>query len=212
MCGITGIINLNNQRIDESVISSMTDAIAHRGPDSGGVWFESETGVGFAHRRLSIVDLSPEGAQPMHSSSGRYTITYNGEIYNFSELRSELIALGVAFRGTSDTEVLLAGIEQWGIENTITRCNGMFAFGLWDARDRVLHLVRDRVGVKPLYYGWIGGCFVFGSELKPFFLIKEGKREVDRVSLSVFMRYNYVTAPLCIFKGVFKLPQASILS
>src|SRR5262249_37204967 len=137
-----------------------------RGPDDEGVWVDADSGIAFGHRRLAIVDLSAAGHQPMRSTCGRYVVTYNGEIYNFLELRRELESAGHSFHGHSDTEVLLAAFTQWGIRASLSRLNGMFAFGVWDRTEQTLHIVRDRVGEKPLYYGWLDHTFAFASELK----------------------------------------------
>lgn len=190
----------------------MRDSLRHRGPDSEGLWCDRDTPLWIGQRRLSILDLSEEGAQPMVSASGRYVIGYNGEVYNFRALRSELEERGARFRGTSDTEVVLAAIEEWGLFEALSRFNGMFAFSLWDLEERTLHLVRDRVGIKPLFFGWVGKTFVFASELKPFLNHPKFEREVDPDSLARFMRYGYVPDPFCIYKGLSKLPPASILS
>lgn len=167
MCGISGALQLNNHDLDwPHMLSEMTSAIAHRGPDDNGIWFNAEVGIGLAQRRLSIVDLSPEGHQPMFSEDGRYVVVFNGEIYNFSSLRTELVKLGHQFRGHSDTEVMLAAICEWGLEAALKRFVGMYAFGLWDRQEATLHLVRDRMGEKPLYYGWVGDVFFiwFGTQ------------------------------------------------
>ena len=144
----------------------MGGALVHRGPDDAGTWVDAQAGIALAHQRLSILDLSPLGHQPMESADGRYVLAYNGEVYNFAPLRAALAAVGHRFRGHSDTEVLLAAVAEWGIEDALQRCNGMFAIALWDRRERCLWLARDRVGKKPLYYGWAGDALVFGSELK----------------------------------------------
>ncbi|MEO8494987.1 MAG: asparagine synthetase B, partial [Planctomycetota bacterium] len=169
MCGITGFIASRGQSSAEELtatVRKMADSLQHRGPDDRGEWVDAACGVALGHRRLSIIDLSPLGHQPMASASGRFHVVYNGEIYNHGELRKELESLGHHFRGHSDTEVLVEGFDCWGIEETIRRSNGMFALGVWDAKQRLLHLVRDRLGIKPLYYGRQGGEFLFGSELK----------------------------------------------
>jgi asparagine synthase (glutamine-hydrolysing) len=175
----------------------MADTIAHRGPDDSGTWADDDAGVALAHRRLSVIDLSAEGHQPMSSASGRYVIAYNGEIYNYAEVRRELEACGAAprWRGHSDTEVALAAVERWGIDGTLQRCNGMFAFALWDRKDRVLHLARDRMGEKPLYYGSVGAAFAFGSELKALRALPGFVGEIDRDAVAFFLRFNYVPAP-----------------
>jgi len=171
MCGFSGFLNFNSSWGDPlTLLQQMGDQLIHRGPDDSGVWFDNNCGVGLSHRRLSIIDLSAQGHQPMLSTSGRFVIAYNGEIYNHQELKKELLQAGVVFRGGSDTEVLLVAIESWGIKQTLKRCIGMFAFSLWDKKEQTLSLVRDRMGEKPLYYGWQGKgakrTFLFASELK----------------------------------------------
>jgi asparagine synthase (glutamine-hydrolysing) len=190
----------------------MADTLRHRGPDSSGLWSEPEAGVAFGHRRLSIIDLSPEGHQPMASASGRFIITYNGEIYNFRELRRELEGLGCAFRGHSDTEVLLAAVDSWGLEAALPKLAGMFAFALWDQKTRTLHLVRDRMGKKPLYYGWAGRDLVFASELKAFYQHPAFEPEINRAAQVLFLRHGCIPAPHSIYRGVSKLPPAGRLS
>lgn len=213
MCGISGGLQLGlNCGEWEDVLSRMGAALRHRGPDDGGVWYDAEAGVGLVHRRLSIVDLSPAGHQPMHSADGRYVISFNGEIYNFTALRRELESYGHGFRGHSDTEVMLAAFSRWGIEAAVKRFIGMFAFAVWDAQARVLYLCRDRAGEKPLYYGWIGDTFLFGSELKALRAHPAWRGEIDRDVLPLFLRYNYVPAPYSIYKGVRKLTPGTILS
>jgi asparagine synthase (glutamine-hydrolysing) len=171
-----------------------------------------EAGIAFGFRRLSIVGLSPQGHQPMHSESGRYVIAYNGEVYNFAELRRELEPRGHRFRGHSDTEVILAAVEEWGLELAVGRFVGMFSFALWDTQTRRLSLVRDRLGIKPLYYAWTGGVLLCGSELKALRVHPEFRAEVDRGALTLYLDKGYVPAPFSIYEGVFKLPPASILS
>jgi asparagine synthase (glutamine-hydrolyzing) len=190
----------------------MTHTLAHRGPDDADVWLDREAGIGLGHRRLSIIDLSPEGRQPMRSRSQRYVIVFNGEIYNFRELHAELVALGHVFRGHSDTEVLLAGFDAWGIERTLQRANGMFAFAVWDCLERRLHLARDRIGKKPLYYGWAGETLVFGSELKALLAFEHFEPRVDPRALALFLRHNYVPAPWSILERVFKLLPGAYLT
>src|SRR5487761_253977 len=168
MCGIAGFVEAGGNNAEDLAarVQRMACALRHRGPDDSGVWVDAATGVALGHRRLSIVDLSPHGHQPMPSRCGRYVMVFNGEVYNFAELRRELEPQGHTFRGHSDTEVMLAAICQWGLKAAIQRFIGMFAFALWDCKERALHLVRDRLGIKPLYYGRAGGAFVFASELK----------------------------------------------
>jgi asparagine synthase (glutamine-hydrolysing) len=184
----------------------MADTLFHRGPDDAGTWIDKNAGIALGHRRLSIIDLSPEGHQPMTSHSGRYVMAYNGEIYNFRELRKELERDGVQWRGHSDTEVMLAAFEAWGVEGALQRFNGMFAFALWDRNEKALHLARDRLGEKPLYYGWVGKTFLFGSELKALKAHPAWRAEIDRNALAAYLRHNYVPAPYSIYTGIAKLP------
>jgi asparagine synthase (glutamine-hydrolysing) len=190
----------------------MVVTLAHRGPDDSGVWVDSQAGVALGHRRLSIVDLSPAGHQPMSSWSGRYVITFNGEIYNFPELRTQLDDLGHVFRGTSDTEVMLAAMERWGVIAATEHFNGMFAYAVWDREERLLHLARDRFGEKPLYYGWSGQTFLFASELKAIRAHPEFRPQLNRDALAVYVRHGYVPSPLSIYRGIHKLPPATILT
>ncbi len=191
----------------------MAAALHHRGPDDGGVWTEPEAGLALAHRRLSILDLSPEGHQPMASTCGRYLIVFNGEVYNFRELRQELDRLGpTRWRGHSDTEVMLAAIAFWGVEAALRRFVGMFAFALWDRGKRTLTLARDRLGEKPLYYGRQGGAFLFGSELKALRAHPDFRGEIDRNTLAMLLRFAYIPAPFSIYRGIRKLPPGSYLT
>jgi asparagine synthase (glutamine-hydrolysing) len=190
----------------------MVRRIGYRGPDDSGVWCDEAAGVALGHVRLSILDLSAAGHQPMVSHSGRYVITYNGEIYNCHDLRGDLERSGHGFRGHSDTEVLLAAIESWGIETTLGRLNGMFAFAVWDRRERALALARDRLGEKPLYYGWAGGALIFGSELKAFYGCPWFNGEIDRGSLSLLLRHNCIPAPYSIYREIAKLTPASYVT
>lgn len=217
MCGIAGFIDLRVGTISDNLydsVTSMAESISHRGPDDSGVWVDTENGVALSHRRLSIVDLSPEGHQPMHSASGRYVIVFNGEIYNFKKIKKELDESGAApyWRGHSDTEVMLAAITQWGLESAVKRFVGMFAFALWDRKDRVLHLVRDRMGEKPLYYGWMGKVFIFASELKALRKHPEWRGEINRDALTLFLRQSYIPAPYSIYKGIYKLRPGTIFT
>jgi asparagine synthase (glutamine-hydrolysing) len=198
----------------EGVVTSMALAIQHRGPDDAGAWVDSEAGVALGHRRLSIIDLSPAGHQPMASASGRFVIALNGEIYNHLELRAELAstAAAPAWRGHSDTETLLSAFEQWGVEVTLTRTVGMFAMALWDKREQTLHLARDRFGEKPLYYGWADGAFVFGSELKALRTYPGFANPVCREALLQYFRFTYVPAPRSIYQGTYKLEPGCLLS
>ncbi len=214
MCGITGFIDRGADRgvSFEALLRRLTDTLAHRGPDDEGTWVDSEMGVGLGHRRLSILDLSPDGHQPMVSASGRYVIVFNGEVYNFAELRARLEASGYSFRGHSDTEVMLAAFEAWGVQRSVEQFVGMFAFGLWDRQERVLYLVRDRFGIKPLYYAEANEVFVFGSELKPLRAHPALDSQVDRDALVQFLRYGYVPAPRTIYEGICKLPPGCFLT
>ncbi len=212
MCGIAGILSTRAHDW-QSCARRMAEALRHRGPDAQATWVDPAVGVALGHRRLAILDLSPNGAQPMHSASGRYVVAYNGEIYNFAEVRAELAAAGpVTFRGHSDTEIMLAAIERWGLEGAVGRFAGMFAFALWDRESRTLSLVRDRLGEKPLYYGWIGGAFVFGSELKSLRAYPGWHGSVDPAALDLLLRYQYVPAPLSIYHGIYKLLPGTILN
>ena len=214
MCGIAGFVQFRMSAPAEirARAQQMADQIVHRGPDDSGVWTYPECGVGLGFRRLSILDLSPAGHQPMCSASDRYVIIFNGEVYNFGELRGELEAVGHRFRGQSDTEVMLASFEQWGLEQAVRRFVGMFAFALWDGRDRVLHLVRDRLGIKPLYYGFSQGTLLFGSELKAIRAHPDFAPEIDRSAIMLLMRHGYVPAPYSIYRRVFKLPPGTTIS
>src|ERR1700674_3347432 len=210
MCGIAGFWQTKRGTEDPvETLDRMGAALAHRGPDDSGTFHDSATGMGLAFRRLSILDLSPEGHQPMFSASGRYVIVFNGEVYNFEEIRAEL---GVRqWRGHSDTEVMLAAVEQWGVESAVRRFVGMFALALWDRQERKLYLVRDRLGIKPLYYGRVGGNFVFGSELKAIRQYPDFESDIDRGDLTLYRGNNYVPSPHCIYKGLYKLPPAHFL-
>src|SRR5262245_23927296 len=187
----------------------MAHEIALRGPDDSDVWIDADAGIVLAHRRLSIIDLSQAGHQPMLSPSGRFIIAFNGEIYNHLELRRELDSRltqeHISWRGHSDTETLLAGFDVWGVEGMVEKSLGMFAFALWDRVDRVLYLARDRIGEKPLYYGWQGDTFLFGSELKALRSHPGFRSEINRDSLALYLRHNYIPAPHSIYRGIYKL-------
>jgi asparagine synthase (glutamine-hydrolysing) len=193
-------------------VRGMADMLRHRGPDDSDVWVDDQAGLAFGFRRLAIVDLSPAGRQPMQSESRRYAIVFNGEVYNFNQLRHELEQLGHSFRGHSDTEVMLAAIEQWGHEEAVGRFVGMFSFALWDAKERRLSLVRDRLGIKPLYYGWAGSTFLAGSELKALRAHPDFRPEVDRDALTLFLLHGSVPTPHCIYRGIHQLPPGCILT
>lgn len=210
MCGIAGILGSNADVA--ATAKKMADAIIYRGPDSGAVWSDPESRVALGHRRLAIVDLSPAGDQPMTSSCGRYVIAYNGEVYNAPDLRQKLEEAGRTFRGHSDTEVILEGFSLWGIRQTIDQAIGMFAIALWDRKERELTLIRDRLGIKPLYWGQFGDTFIYGSELKALCAAPGWKPRLDRDSIASFLRHNYIPAPWSIYKGVQKLEPGSILT
>lgn len=215
MCGIAGFLDLKRQTDAQSLASqaeAMGGAQIHRGPDSGGVWMDEAAGIALSFRRLAIIDLSPAGDQPMVSASGRYVLIFNGEIYNFKELRADLEAAGHRFRGDSDTEAMLEGFAAWGIEATVARLIGMFAFALWDREERRLWLGRDRLGIKPLYYGERDGLFLFGSELKALRAKDGWTPRIDRDALAAFTRFNHVPTPLSIYEGIRKLAPATLLS
>jgi asparagine synthase (glutamine-hydrolysing) len=212
MCGVVGFFG--GPSSDEDAIAClqrMSAAIAYRGPDSDGYWLSSDCSIGFGHKRLSIVDLSPAGHQPMQSANGQLVLAYNGEIYNHAELRRELEQSGFAptWRGHSDTETLLAGFSAWGVQATVQRCIGMLAFALWDQAAQSLTLGRDRLGEKPLYYGWQGqgdgAVFLFGSELKALKAHPAFAAPIDRNALCLLMRHNYIPAPYSIYQGISKL-------
>lgn len=214
MCGITGFLGFPATAVPGDVLKSMAAAIAHRGPDDQGCWLDAEQEVALGHRRLSIVDLSANGHQPMSSADGRFVLAFNGEIYDFMDVRAELEAAGSApaWRGHSDTEVLLAAISAWGIERTLQRVGGMFALALWDRLECKLVLARDRIGEKPLFYGWSGNAFVFASELKAFRQWPAWRPEIDRGAIALLMRHNYVPAPYSIYRRVFKLLPGSLMT
>ncbi len=169
MCGFAGFIDTSGEKNDQrlaAIVSQMAETLRHRGPDDGATWTDAQVGIALGFRRLAILDLTESGRQPMHSRCKRFVIVFNGEIYNHGDLRQQLEIQGHTFRGRSDTEVILAAVSQWGVQRALQNFNGMFAFALWDRQEHQLHLVRDRLGEKPLYYGWMGTSFLFGSELK----------------------------------------------
>ncbi|WP_079202248.1 asparagine synthase (glutamine-hydrolyzing) [Pseudomonas sp. CC6-YY-74] len=217
MCGFTGYLGHGHWCESEQApktLALMANTIISRGPDDFGIWQDEVAGIGLAHRRLSIVDLTPAGHQPMFSVSERYVIAFNGEIYNHLALRAELerTAARVSWRGHSDTETLLAGFDVWGIQKTLERAIGMFAFAVWDRQTNTLMLARDRLGEKPLYYGWMNGTFLFGSELKALKAHPVWSGEIDRGALSLYMRHNYIPAPYSIYKGISKLRPGCLLT
>jgi asparagine synthase (glutamine-hydrolysing) len=211
MCGLAGFWSVENPSRD--ILARMGKALWHRGPDDMGQWIDKSVGFALIHRRLSILDLSHTGHQPMLSPCNRYVLAYNGEIYNHKQLRRELESNGGAFnwRGSSDTETLLAGLRHWGIETCLKKLNGMFAFALWDIAEKELYLARDRVGEKPLYYGCNGETFFFGSELKALAVHPNWRGEISRDALALFLRYNNVPGPKSIYHGIDKLPPAHFI-
>ena len=214
MCGITGFLARDSSKRADSLatLQRMTRTLVHRGPDGEGFWQSDDGLVNLGHRRLSIIDLSTAGKQPMETPDGRFVLTFNGEIYNYRELRAELESAGWRFLGNSDTEVLLYSLAHWGVERALRRLNGMFAFALWDAGERTLYFARDRFGEKPLYYGWHDGVLLFGSELKALSAHPAFRRDIDPESLALFMRFNYVPWPQCIFRNTWKLGPGHFLA
>ncbi len=211
MCGIAGFWQPkeNNKGALKEIIIDMINPISHRGPDDSGFYVDTNSGIALGNKRLSIIDLSANGHLPMESFSKRYIIVYNGEVYNYKELKKELInKFDIKFKSTSDTEVILAGFEVWGIEETLKKCNGMFAFALWDKRKKKLYLGRDRIGIKPIYFGIQDNILFFASELKAIKNNKFFKSDIDRDALSLFFRYSYIPAPYSIYKDIKKLKPA----
>jgi asparagine synthase (glutamine-hydrolysing) len=216
MCGIAGFYapgGIADEAAAQRLMTRMHERIAHRGPDDSGVWIDREAGLALGFRRLSILDLSPAGHQPMISACGRFAIVFNGEIYNFAAIRDEIEAKrgGHPWRGHSDTEILLEAIAEWGVEAALRRTNGMFAFGVWDRQDRVLWLARDRIGKKPLHYGWAGGQFVFASELKALWEHPDFDDTISHTALAGFLQLGYVLGAQTIFRGTAKLPAGHLL-
>lgn len=215
MCGFTGFLDLTAATAADDLhrqVRAMADTLVHRGPDDAGTWVDATAGLALGHRRLSILDLSPLGHQPMVSACGRYVIAFNGEIYNFRALRADLEAVGETFAGQSDTEVLLRLIALRGVRTAVEAANGMFAFAVWDRAERILTLCRDRLGQKPLYYGRCGNTVLFGSELKALRAHPAFAAPIDQGALTLFLRHGYVPAPLTIHVGVSKLPPGTLLT
>lgn len=215
MCGIAGFVGAAPQIGGgnfDAIAETMATSLAHRGPDDQGIWLDGATGTALAHRRLSIIDLSPAGHQPMVSADGRFVISYNGEVYSFQPIAAELAARGVKFRGHSDTEVILEAFAANGIEPTLRRMIGMFAIALWDRRERSLTLIRDRLGIKPLYWAKFGNLFLFGSELKALRAHPGWTPQIDRGAVAAFMRHNFIPAPRTIYEGVHKLEPGAVLT
>jgi asparagine synthase (glutamine-hydrolysing) len=220
VCGIAGFVDsLAREEVLATAIKAMIAPLHHRGPDDEGTWWDASAGIAVGHKRLSILDLSPAGHQPMSSAGGRYVVVFNGEIYNHLDLRARLDppfgrsedGVRNGWRGHSDTETLLAGFEAWGIEEAIRRSVGMFALAVWDKASRTLTLARDRLGEKPLYYGWQGNSFLFGSELKALRAHPGFRGEIDRDALTLLLRHNYIPAPYSIYRDIHKLPPGSSL-
>jgi asparagine synthase (glutamine-hydrolysing) len=215
MCGIVGFLDAGNPLSEADaarLCARMSDALVHRGPDAGGTWVNPEQGIALGHRRLSIIDLSSSGDQPMVSFSGRFVISFNGEVYNFRRLRSDLEKRGCTFRGHSDTEVMLAALELWGIEGALERFEGMFAFALWDRHSGRLFLARDRVGKKPLYYGWCGATFLFGSELKALARHPQFDVTLDRDVIGQYIQYGWIANPGSVYKCIRQMPPGCYLA
>jgi len=213
MCGIAGFIDKVDSQEANRTLDEMIKHIRYRGPDDIGFWYESNEGIGLAHSRLSILDLTSTGHQPMHSISGRYVIVYNGEIYNHLHIRSKLESEGyTSWKGHSDTETLLAAIEHWGVEKSILKCTGMFAFAVWDKNKKALTLGRDRLGEKPLYYGWINGVFLFASELKALKIHRSFTADIDYQALELYLKFMSVPAPHSIYKNIYKVEPGCLVA
>lgn len=213
MCGIAGLLRPGASGNEwRRWLTAMSDRMEHRGPDDEGIWYDTGAGVGLSHRRLSVIDPSPAGRQPMRSASGRFVIVYNGEIYNYRHLRGRLQLSDAELRGHSDTEVLVQSLEERGVEATARASVGMFAYAAWDRQERALHLVRDRIGVKPLYWGEVGGAVAFASELSAIRKLPEFTGEIDRDALALYLRHGYVPAPHTIYRGIRKLEPGRALT
>jgi len=219
MCGLTGFFDPSGNASEKemaAIVKKMAATLRHRGPDDDGIWCDGDAGIAIGHRRLAVIDLSPQGHQPMVSGNGEWVIAYNGEVYNFPELHADLVKAGIPFKGRSDTEVILEGCAHWGIAETITRLVGMFAIALWNRKTRRLTLVRDRLGIKPLYWGSpekkSGGLFLFGSELKSLAAHPGWRGGLNRDALAGFLRYGYVPAPDSIYADIHKLPPGHMLT
>lgn len=215
MCGLSGYMAYQLP-VSEDTLASWTyksiGKLRHRGPDDQGIWVDSRAGIALGHRRLSVMDPSSEGHQPMISQDGQLILTYNGEIYNFRELKNDLNSAGASFSGNSDTEVLITAISKWGLLETLKRANGMFAFAIWDRRENRLQLVRDRFGQKPLYYGWANKSFVFGSELSALMQFPGFEKRIDRASVQLFLQHSNIPAPYTIYENCWKLMPGTILT
>ena len=217
MCGLTGCWVKRTDAALYASVEAMSQTLNHRGPDAQAVWVDESEGIGLGHTRLKIIDLSENGAQPMHSACNRYVLVFNGEIYNHHTIRAELEDHGLApnWRGHSDTEILLAGFVAWGVTATLQRAVGMFSLALWDKKERRLTLGRDRFGEKPLYYGWLGKgnkqTFVFGSELKSLRAFPNFDNPINHDALALYFRFSTIPAPYSIFQDIFKLEPGHVL-
>ena len=211
MCGIAGFCNFKGDKA--KMIEKMKEKMYHRGPDAGGNYFSEDGQVTFGHRRLSIVDLSENGSQPMTSHSGRYVMTYNGEIYNYKKIAEKLLRERKveAFRGTSDTEVLLEAFEAYGVKEAISLCKGMFAIALYDQKEQVLYLLRDRIGEKPLYYGQVGESFAFASDIGSLAVMEGFDNPINTAVLDLYFIHGYIPAPYSVYEGIYKLEAGTIL-
>ena len=211
MCGISGIYHFSNSATtNEQIVVKMRDTLIHRGPDSAGVYISQNKKVGFGHRRLAIIDLSPAGHQPMTNEDGSIWITYNGEIYNFQQIRPELEKRGHIFRSKSDTEVIIHAYEEYGF-NCVKKFNGMFAFAIWDEKRQILFAARDHLGIKPFYYAFQNGTFYFASEIKAILAHPDFKKDLDENNISHYLTFSCLPAPFALFKDVKKLPPAHFL-
>ncbi|MDH3978861.1 MAG: asparagine synthetase B, partial [Gammaproteobacteria bacterium] len=214
MCGFVGIWDPStaHQHADQlHHVKNMAKALRHRGPDDAHSWSES-SGLYLGHTRLSIHDLSPAGKQPMASNCGRFTVAFNGEIYNYRQLRDDLAKQGLSFRTDCDTEVLLSAISHWGLEAALEKFNGMFAFALWDSKNRQLSLARDRIGKKPLYFGIFGGQLLFGSELKALRRHPAFQADINPTAVRLYLEHSYIPGNQSIYTDAHKLPAASIVT
>ena len=215
MCGLAGFIDTSGEKDNQrlaAIVSQMAETLRHRGPDDDATWTDAQAGIALGFRRLAILDLTESGRQPMHSRCKRFVIVFNGEIYNHGELRQQLEMEGHTFRGRSDTEVILAAVSQWGVQRHYGISMACLPSHLWDRQERQLHLVRDRLGEKPLYYGWMGTSFLFGSELKSLNAYPGFQATINRSALALYFRHNCVPAPHSIYEGIFKLPPATVLT
>ncbi|NVK18633.1 MAG: asparagine synthase (glutamine-hydrolyzing) [Methylocystaceae bacterium] len=214
MCGIAGLLDLSRSTTTDAlsqITRTMTDTLVHRGPDGGDIWIDGETGVGLGHRRLAIIDLSEAGHQPMTSHDGRFVMVYNGEVYNAEDLRPYLLEKGHIFKGHSDSEIIVNGFSEWGVQATIEKLIGMFAIALWDKKERRFYLIRDRLGIKPIYWSNTGKNFLFGSELKALYAHPDCPKSLNRGAIAAYLRHNCIPAPHSIIDGIYKLMPGHML-